>query len=62
MTAMSNTGNADDAHKTADRVVRRERRRSPRVRRTMKAIHDAVVETYSRLARVYDDPSNVASC
>ena len=28
----------------------------------MRAIHDAVVETYSRLARVYDDPSNVASC
>ena len=28
----------------------------------MKAIHDAVVETYSQLASVYDDPSNVASC
>ena len=28
----------------------------------MKAIHDAVVETYSQLASVYDDPSNIASC
>ena len=28
----------------------------------MKAAHDAVVATYSRLASVYDDSSNIASC
>jgi len=28
----------------------------------MKAIQDVVVETYSQLASVYDDPSNIASC
>jgi len=28
----------------------------------MKAIHERVVETYSQLASVYDDPSNIASC